>query len=176
MWIKQLYYLDKNETSLSTLWISSSVEPFCFTMPLMEHFICSWCGSGISLLCTKTDPKGQNVSILFAVKFIRDLMFKNYHHLNDKTIPINHCPLFLVFCQSLADISWATVYPNTYSYAFSTVMFLHFFPITTANSTSQSSAWKILYDPINNINSRRSTVIHSVLLILMNVSRCHLDQ
>jgi len=71
-------YFDKNETSLSTRWISSSVEPLCFVTPLIEHFICSECGSGISFLCTKTDPKGQNVSILLAIELIKDLKFDIY--------------------------------------------------------------------------------------------------
>lgn len=59
-------YFDKNETSLSTLWINSSVEPVCLEIPLMKHFIGNVWGSGISFLCTKTEPSGQNVSILLA--------------------------------------------------------------------------------------------------------------
>ncbi|KAE9525632.1 hypothetical protein AGLY_014159 [Aphis glycines] len=57
-----------SSNQIDIIWPISSVEPLCFMTPLIEHFICSECGSGISFLCTKTDPRGQNL-VLFTFDF-----------------------------------------------------------------------------------------------------------
>lgn len=111
-------YCDRRWMISSMRKMSSLVLPFCFGTPFTLQLTFKLCGSATRLLCTTAGPNGQNVSIDF---------------------PMRNWPPLRCFCQSRAEMSCATLYPNTWSNAFSFFTCLASLPTITANSTSQSS-------------------------------------
>lgn len=81
-------YCDKRWMMSSMRKMSSFVLPLCFKTPFTLQLTFKLCGSATALLWTMAGPKGQNVSIDF---------------------PMRNWPPLRCFCQSRAEISWATL-------------------------------------------------------------------